>query len=186
MSKATAKIPAPDMRTLPPLAGDWPAYFREYGRLMTEARAALVQPVGAHPPPLVRSRAAREVEIPSAARTVRKQAEAAGWTVLATYALGWAIDAKGTTKSLAHSTALRMRRGGDLLVAVWVAKEESQNLVNLKLRGAADVPAPPAAGWKFDLAYGWSEHSPLHKLGAAALKASLPHRQPTLDEGMTA
>lgn len=191
MSKATVKIPTPDMRSLAGLApsatnpdGDWSAYFAEHGRLMAEARAALAQPAGAHPPALVPYRAAVEAEIPSAARTVRKQAEANGWRVRATYALGWAIDAKGRTTHLTHSLALRMERGGSMAedgqrtVAVWTVREDSQNLTNLHVRGAATVPAP-ATGWKFDLAYGWSKASPLHKLGAAALKAELVS-QPTL------
>jgi hypothetical protein len=133
----------------------------------------LVVPVTAHPAPLVPYRTATEAEIPSAARTVRKAMEAAGWLVRATYALGWAIDSKGATKALTHSTALRAQRGGRRLVAVWIVKEDSEALVRMAAEEITGAVPPPVKGWKFDLAYGWSKVSPLHGLSAAALKAEI-------------
>jgi hypothetical protein len=141
-------------------------------------QAELEVPAEAHPDPLVPYRDATEVEVPSAARLVRKAMEAAGWRVRATYALGWAIDSKGTTKALTHSLALRAERGGSMqadgqrLVAVWIVKEDSEGLLKLKARGVTEIP-PPAKGWKFDLAYGWSRRAPLHRLSSVALKAEI-------------
>lgn len=144
------------------------------------ARPVLNVPVAVHPAPLVRRRTAREVEIPGAARTVRKLAEANGWMVRATYALGWAIDASGKTRDLTHTLALRMEFGGTMmpdtrmLVAVWKVRETSEALV--RERFSVDqqaVAVPPAKGWKFDMAYGWGAGHAIQKLSAAALKESI-------------
>jgi len=139
----------------------------------------LVVPKAAHPAPLVPARLANEVEIPSAARTVRKLAESEGWHVKATYALGWVMGAKGETRALTHSLALRMVEGGleegvlpsRRLVAAWVAKEPDQGLLNLKDRGVTEIPVP-GKGWKFSLAYAWGEGG-LHALSAVALKETI-------------
>jgi hypothetical protein len=139
-----------------------------------------VPAAGPHPEPLVPYREAKELELPSAARTVRKQAEAAGWRVRATYALGWAIDSKGATKALTHTLALRMERGasiadgGQRLVACWAAKETI--LAASYVQG--DAVAVPTKGWKFDLAYGWSRRSPLHKLSSMAMKSEINEEAP--------
>jgi hypothetical protein len=137
-------------------------------------RNLVVPAAGPHPEPLVPYRDARELEIPSAARTVRKQAEAAGWCVRATYALGWAVDSKGVTRALTHTLALRMSRGavasgGQRLVAVWSAKETIQAASYVQ-GGAVAVPVK---GWKFDMAYGWSRRAPLHKLSSVSMKAEI-------------
>lgn len=166
-------------RLLPPPAPMDPAvYQRDWGKLEVPAAEA-------HPAPLVPYRDATEAEIPSAARKVRALMEASGWRVRATYALGWAIDSTGKTKALTHSLALRAERGGSMgrdgqrLVACWTVKEPCEGLLKLKVRGVTEVP-PPATGWKFDLAYGWSRVSPQHKLSAAALKAEI---QEVLEHG---
>lgn len=132
-----------------------------------------------HPAPLVPARHAREVEIPSAARTVRKLMEGNGWRVEATYALGWVIDAKGKTKALTHSLALRAMHQVVLagparhLVAVWTVKEPEEVLGRDWAERGRTWGVPPTAGWKFDLAYGWGAGQPHHKLSAAALKESI-------------
>ena len=142
----------------------------------------LTVPVTEHPAPLVPARAAREVEIPSAARTVRKLAESNGWWVRCTYALGWVLGSRGETRSLTHTLALRMTESGldegvisvRRLVAVWKVAEPVQDLLYWAERAGTDWSAPvPAAGWKFDLAYGWGGGQPHHKLSAAALKAMI-------------
>lgn len=141
-------------------------------------RRDLEVPKAVHPEPLVPARTAREVELPSAARTVRKLAEAHSWMVRATYALGWVLGAKGDTRALTHSVALRMHRPGRWVtvegncphvVAVWTVKEPDQDVVE----AGRYVPAPPTTGWKFDLAYGWGGGQPHHKLSAVALKETI-------------
>lgn len=131
-------------------------------------------PAAAHPAPLVPARGAREVEIPSAARGVRKLAEGNSWIVRCTYALGWVLGARGETRALTHSLALRMSREATehRLVAVWSVKEPHEGLLKLQDRGVCDIPVP-TTGWKFDLAYGWGAGQPHHKLSAAALKESI-------------
>lgn len=127
-----------------------------------------------HPEPLVRARLAREVEIPSAARTVRKLMEEHGWRVQSTYALGWVLGARGDVRSLTHTLALRAenigRRGVNAYAAaVWACKEPSEEQARIPYNGDRG-PLPPTAGWKFDMAYGWGAGQPQHKLSAAALK----------------
>jgi hypothetical protein len=137
-------------------------------------------PASVHPEPLVRARDAREVEIPSAARSLRKVAEANGWSVRPTYALGWVLGAKGKTAALTHTLAVRMTEKGldegvvsvRMVVAVWNVKEPDQGLLKLADRGVAEIPVP-VAGWKFDMAYGWGGGQPHHKLSAAALKQTI-------------
>lgn len=142
----------------------------------------LQMPAEAHPEPLVGARVAREVEIPGAARAVRKLAEASGWTVRATYALGWVLGSRGETRALTHSLALRMRcdlvvqRETLWVVAVWSVKEPHEGLLKLADRGVCEVPVP-SAGWKFDLGYGWGGGQPHHKLSAVALKETIKGAQ---------
>ncbi len=71
----------------------------------------------AHPAPEVPCRTATEEEIPRAAKTLRRQAEQAGWQVRATYARGtW----PGPKPRLIESLALRMvHPDGRRAVAVW-------------------------------------------------------------------
>lgn len=182
MSKPALKVPEPDLSSLPALSGDPVAYFRENGRLWREAREKLEMPAEAHPEPLVGARPAREVEIPSAARGVRRLAEASGWTVRATYALGWVLGSRGETRALTHSLALRMRCDFAVqwetrwVVAVWSVKEPHEGLLKLADRGVCEVPVP-VAGWKFDLGYGWGGGQPHHKLSAVALKTTIKGAQ---------
>jgi hypothetical protein len=137
----------------------------------------LVVPKAAHPAPLIGARDANEVEIPSAARKVRTLAEANGWRVRPTYALGWVLGARGETRALTHSLALRMMRqeqvGGPArhIVALWVVKEPDQGLLNLKARGVTEIPVP-GKGWKFDLAYTWGMGD-LFSLSAVALAETI-------------
>lgn len=132
-----------------------------------------IVPAVVHPQPLVPARAAHEVEVPSAARTVRKLAEANGWQVRCTYALGWVLGSRGDTRALTHSVALRMQMGPvmgrdtRMIVAVWTVKETEPGLLD------RSPVAVPVKGWKFDLAYGWGGGTPHHKLSAAALKESI-------------
>lgn len=70
-----------------------------------------------HPAPEVPCRPATDDEIPRGARPVRKQAEAAGWTVRATFARG---TRPGRTLVVVDSLVLRMRRGGELAAAMWL------------------------------------------------------------------
>jgi hypothetical protein len=143
---------------------------------LVRAYRALEVPRSEHPKPLVPVREARELELPSAARTVRKLAEANAWKVQATYALGWVLGAKGETRALTHTVALRMQLGVTMgwdtrmTVAVWNVKEPM--VLPDALIGPV-VIAPPTTGWKFDLAYGWGGGAPIHKLSAAALKESI-------------
>lgn len=141
------------------------AYRRTWPGLEVPAR-------GSHPEPLVRARPAREVEVPSAARRVRKLMEEHGWRVQSTYALGWVLGARGDVRSLTHTLALRAQRGDGrrhpdvrYAVAVWACKEPSEPLAGQRM----EFP-PPTAGWKFDMAYGWGAGTPQHKLSAEALK----------------
>jgi hypothetical protein len=126
-----------------------------------------------HPAPLVSRRPAREVEIPSAARSVRKLMEGHGWMVRPTYALGWTLSARGKVGHLTHSLALRAHQGRDRrrVVAVWEVREVSEKLARLTSEGITGLLPMPVAGWKFDLAYGWGAGQPIHRLGAEALKA---------------
>lgn len=139
-------------------------------------------PASVHPEPLVPVRAAREVEIPSAARSVRKLAEANGWRVQVTYALGWVLGARGETRSLTHTVALRLfwqvQVGGVArhAVAVWSVKEPNRELADAMREHPGDPDHAiivPTTGWKFDLAYGWGPGQPHHKLSAAALKETI-------------
>lgn len=177
MSKPALKVPEPDLSSLPALSGDSVAYFRENGRLWREAREKLEMPADAHPEPLVGARVAREIEIPSAARSVRKFAEASGWGVRATYALGWVLGSRGETRALTHSLALRMyhvsgERPCEWIAAVWSAKEPSEGLLKLADREVCEVPVP-TTGWKYDLGYAWGGGQPHHKLSAVALKETI-------------
>lgn len=133
-----------------------------------------------HPEPLVRARPAREVEVPSAARRVRKLMEEHGWRVQSTYALGWVLGARGDVRSLTHTLALRAqcgdgRRHPDVryAVAVWACKEPSEDYARVIMLRDLERDKPvivPTAGWKFDMAYGWGAGTPQHKLSAEALK----------------
>lgn len=124
-----------------------------------------------HPEPLVRARPAREVEIPSAARTVRKLMEAHGWRVTPTYALGWVLGARGDVRSLTHTLALRAWGAEErYAAAVWACKEPDGNMVQLRVRSRGEIVIVPTSGWKFDMAYGWGAGQPAHKLSALALK----------------
>lgn len=70
-----------------------------------------------HPAPEVLCRPAAEDEIPRGARPVRTQAQANGWTVVATYARG---TRPGRVLVVVDSLVLRMRRGGELAAAMWL------------------------------------------------------------------
>lgn len=149
-----------------------PVQPEAYARTWKETAGLDVPVHQPHPEPLVRARPAREVEIPSAARTVRKLMEAHGWRVTSTYALGWVLGARGDVRSLTHTLALRARTMGDRwwAVAVWVCKELNAELTRREVERGGDVVIVPTAGWKFDMAYGWGAGQPAHKLSAAALK----------------
>lgn len=86
------------------------------------------------PAPEVACRLAEPGEIPRGAAAVLAVAEAAGWTVEPTYARGTSVagpNSKPRHGRVVDSIALRMRRGLDRAVAVWV-------------------------DGRFDLAYAWS------------------------------
>jgi len=147
---------------------------------LVAAYRALEVPASEHPKPLVPARDAKEVEICSAARGVRKLAESHSWLVRPTYALGWVLDARGKTAALTHTLALRMQRPGRWVevegncphvVAAWKAKEPDEGLLKLADRGVCEIPIPDK--WTFDLAYGWGAVQPHHKLSAAALKETI-------------
>lgn len=70
-----------------------------------------------HPAPLITSRPSTDDEIPRAAQSVRKLAEAHGWHVEAQYARG---SRPGRTVRVVDSIALRMRRDGTRMWAVWL------------------------------------------------------------------
>ncbi len=74
-----------------------------------------------HPAPCVPARSAAEEEIPNAARSFRKAARAAGWSVETTYALGWSVTATGAVGPLRMSVALRCRRDDQRAAVVWDA-----------------------------------------------------------------
>lgn len=176
MSKPAVKVPEPDLSSLGALAGDWPAYFKENGRLWREARLKLEMPAGEHPEPLVPARIATEAEVPSSARTVRALAEKHSWMTRCTYALGWVLGSRGDVQALTHTLGLRAVRDGMRFVAVWNVKEPHEGLLKLHMRQVAVLPAP-TSGWKFDFAYGWGGGAPQHKLSAAALKTTIKGEQ---------
>lgn len=182
-------LPSPDTQDYPVLAGPSaylpteqgpPVWRADTGPVPAPQPADLFKrdlevPKAVHPEPLVPARDAREVELPSAARSVRKLAEAHGWIVWCTYALGWVLGAKGDTRSLTHSVALRMSREATehRLVAVWTVKEPTEGLEKIADVLQRGPVAVPLTGWKFDLAYGWGAGQPHHKLSAAALKETI-------------
>ncbi len=69
-------------------------------------------------------RDATDAEIPGGARQVRKLAETHGWLVRATYARGTTPDRRVRKEmrpgKVVDSLALRMRRGRERAVAVWI------------------------------------------------------------------
>jgi hypothetical protein len=140
----------------------------------------LVVPVAVHPKPLVPARDAREIEVPSAARSVRKLAESHGWEVRTKYALGWVMGARGETRSLMHKVSLRMQYGVTMgpdtrmVVALWgVAEPELGFVAGWDTHRDEDPVMVPTDGWKFEFAYGWGAGQPHHKLSAVALKATI-------------
>ena len=159
-----------DGLSAPARVRDWAAYSVQH----REAWAAAIRQVdgvteeGArvHPAPLVPMRPAVEAELPSAARTVRALAEANGWLVRPTYALGWTPHSNRSPSKLVHSVALRMRRGDSVAVALWAVPEVTLGTESMP-------PVPPATGWKFKLAYAWGAGHPITKLSASALKETI-------------
>ncbi len=69
-------------------------------------------------PPEIPCRLAATDEIPRSAHTLMNKAQAAGWTVCATFARG--TDIKGRRHKVVDSVAVRLRRGGSSLVALWI------------------------------------------------------------------
>lgn len=70
-----------------------------------------------HPAPEVPCRLATDDEVPRGARTVRRHAQAHGWTVVATYARG---TRRGRVPRVVDSLALRMWGEGNACRAVGV------------------------------------------------------------------
>jgi hypothetical protein len=94
----------------------------DYGRKWGDP-APVVPP---HPEPEVVRRIATPEETPTGARRLMKKAAATGWSVVATYARGHAVDSSGHTKALTHSLAVRLRlpEARYRAVAVWTAPAE--------------------------------------------------------------
>jgi hypothetical protein len=96
------------------------------------------------PAPEVACRLATEEEIPRTAKTLRRKAEAAGWTVRATYARG---TRPGRPPRVVDSVALRMthpERGR--AVAVWLDGGWSVGLAPGRLRVPARQMAEALSG----------------------------------------
>lgn len=72
-----------------------------------------------HPEPEVPCREATEEEIPRAAKLMRKRAEAAGWSVRATYARGTVMHLTGKPGKVVDSIALRMHKANRYAWAMW-------------------------------------------------------------------
>lgn len=65
-------------------------------------------------------RPATATEFPGSSSTLVKSATAAGWTVAATYAAGWATSEDEESAKLSHSTVVRLAHpDGRRAVAVW-------------------------------------------------------------------
>lgn len=75
-------------------------------------------------------------------RSVRRKAEAAGWTAVITYALAWTADRYYLNGKLdkaahhVHSVALRLVRGPVRAIGVWLVESA--------------MPDVPASGWSFE------------------------------------
>jgi hypothetical protein len=102
-----------------------------------------------HPSPEVQSRPAATSEMPRNALSLATMATASGWEVSATYARG--SVRVGASRVLQYkvvdSIALRLRRDGERLVALWydgqfscgLLPHQRLNLSELKARITADV-----------------------------------------------
>ena len=88
-----------------------------FQRTWTSSEPVLQPP---HPEPEVRCRLATDAEVPRTAKALRDKATAAGWEVVATYSRGNQLYANGKPGGVVDCLALRMRRGDERAVAVWV------------------------------------------------------------------
>lgn len=113
-----------------------------------------------HPAPEVPCREAVADEVPRSAAGVRKVAEAAGWTVLATYARGTRVGANGDPlPGLTDSIAVRCRRELGRAVGVWLRVEGGKS-----------------PKWGYETGYGWrtgEQGSAPERLDFEGLKARL-------------
>ncbi len=73
-----------------------------------------------HPAPEVSRRPAAPREVPTVAAMFAEAASADGWAVQCTYARGTKIDFRGRPGKVVDSIAVRLRRGPDRAVGVWV------------------------------------------------------------------
>ena len=107
-----------------------------------------------HPAPEVGARLADESagEIPRAAKTWIKNATAAGWRVVPTYARGTSVDRYGKPGHLTHSLALRMAHPDGKHRAVLVYTAHAHAVAE---DGTVTFVQPGDAKWSKDSSWAW-------------------------------